>query len=130
MAATSPIKNIDTLRAQVGFLETGHGELRRDMRNLDSKMDAGFDSLSRKLDTKSAPQWQPISIGVTILLAIGAALYYPVREAISENKAQIEAMRIITDDRARRLWEDQNKTARELSYLQGQLHPLIAPAAK
>lgn len=122
--------NIDTLQAQVGFLETGHNELRRDMRNLDSKMDAGFDALGRKIDARSTPQWQPISIGVTILLAIGAALYYPVREAISENKAAIAALSVITDDRARRLWEDQNKTARELAYLQGQLHPLIPPAGK
>lgn len=118
------------LTQEVANLKDGHGELRRDMRNLEGKVDSGFAMLVQKLDTKTTTQWQPISIGVSVLLAIGAALYYPVREALAKQEAMVEVMRRESEGRIVRLWDEHNKTARELSYLQGQLRPLLPAPAK
>jgi len=112
------------LTQEVANLKEGHTELRREFRILDSKMDSGFALLSQKLDSKTTPQWQPIGILVSFLLAIGGALYMPVRETSAKHEAALELMRRENEERIVRLWDEHNKAARELSYLQGQLHPL------
>lgn len=123
------------LSQEVVNLKEGHGtlrqemramdvELRKEMRSLDSKMDSGFALLSQKLDTRGKVDWTPISILVSALLAIGAALYYPVREAISKHDAEIEMARREGETRIIKLWDATNATARDLAYLKGQLNPL------
>lgn len=112
------------LTQEVTNLKEGHAELRKEFRILDSKMDSGFALLSQKLDSKGRIEWTPIGILVTFLIAIGGALYWPVRETASKQEARIEAMRRENEARVVRLWDAQNQTARDLSYLQGQLHPL------
>lgn len=110
-----------TLRSEMRAMDT---ELRKEMRSLDSKMDSGFALLSQKLDTRGKIDWTPISILVSAMMAIGAALYYPVREAIGKHDAQIEIMRREEESRVVKLWDAENATARDLAYLKGQLHPL------
>jgi hypothetical protein len=128
-------ENLSALQTQVGFLERGHDELRKNIHTIDSKMDAGFEALSKKLDAKTSTNWQPISIMVAFLtsvgIAIGAALYYPIRENMAKQESQIDGLRRDAIERERfaegrivKLWDDHNKTVRDLAYLQGQLHPL------
>lgn len=119
-----PTLDQGALTQEVMNLKDGHSELRKEFRILDSKMDNGFALLSQKLDSRSKIDWTPISVIVSALLAIGAALYYPVREAIAESKAAIETMRHEDESRIVKLWDEHNRVARDLSYLQGQLHPL------
>lgn len=101
------------LKQQVVGLQEGHNQLRNEFHVLDQKMDRGFAEISKKLDAKTTPQWPAYAILVTVILAIGGALYYPVRETMTRQ-----------DEATRRLWENQNKTALDLSYLRGQLNPL------
>jgi hypothetical protein len=123
--------NLGALQTQVGFLERGHSDLRNEIQAIDSKMDAGFTLLSQKLDTKTTPQWQMLSLLVGVIMSIGGALFLPVREALSEQKALTENLRRegierdrLAEGRVVKLWDEQNKTARDLAYMQGQLHPL------
>ncbi len=115
------------LTQEVMNLKDGHAELRKEFRILDTKMDNGFALLSQKLDTRSKIDWTPISILVGFLLSIGGALYWPVREAQSKTEAQIESMRREDEARVVKLWDEHNRIARDLVYLQGQMHPLPRP---
>ena len=115
------------LAAKVENLESGHVEMRKEIRILDSKMDAGFSAIGQKIDAKTTPQWQPIGILVTVLLAIGGAIIWPIRETMTRQEATIEAMRREGEARIVKLWDEQRKTATDLAYLQGQLHPLPSP---
>ncbi|MGJ4971003.1 hypothetical protein ACQR1N_20270 [Bradyrhizobium sp. HKCCYLRH1073] len=115
------------LTQEVMNLKDGHAELRKEFRILDTKMDNGFALLSQKLDTRSKIDWAPISILVGFLLSIGGALYWPVREAQSKTEAQIENMRREDEARVVKLWDEHNRIARDLAYLQGQMHPLPKP---
>jgi len=124
-ALTQEVMNLKDGHAELRQeMQRENAEMRRDLRNLDSKMDSGFALLSQKLDSRSKIDWTPISMIVSALLAVGAALYYPVREAIADNKSAIEIMRKENEARVVKLWDAENATARDLSYLQGQLHPL------
>lgn len=115
------------LTQEVMNLKDGHAELRKEFRILDTKMDNGFALLSQKLDTRSKIDWAPISILVGFLLSIGGALYWPVRETQSRTEAQIENMRREDEARVVKLWDEHNRIARDLAYLQGQMHPLPKP---
>lgn len=119
-----PTLDHGALTQEVMNLKEGHTELRKEFRILDSKMDSGFALLAQKLDTKTTPQWQAIGILVTFLLAIGGALYWPVREAQTKQESAIEIMRQESESRVVKLWDEHNRLARDFSYLQGQLHPL------
>lgn len=119
-----PPLDTGALTQEVANLKDGHSQLRGDFRNLENKVDSGFAMLVQKLDDGTAPQWQPIGILITVLLAIGGALYWPIRESISKQEAMVEVMRREGESRIVRLWDEHNKTQRDLSYLQGQLHPL------
>ncbi len=112
------------LQQKVIGLEDGYKDLRSEINVLDKKMDSGFNKISEKLDQKTLPQWPAYAILVTVLLAVGGALYYPVRETMSKHETRIEDLRSVSADEVRRLREEHHKTARDLSYLQGQLHPL------
>lgn len=112
------------LAAKVENLEAGHTEMRKEIRILDSKMDAGFSAIVQKIDAKTTPQWQPIGILVSVLLAIGGAIVWPIRETMTRQESAMDAMRREGELRIVKLWDEHNKTARDLSYLQGQLHPL------
>lgn len=112
------------LTQEVANLKAGHGELRQDFRNLETKVDSGFALLVQKLDAKTTPQWQAIGILVSFLLAIGGALYWPIREGQSKQEAMFDTMRREDEARVVKLWDAANQTARDLAYLQGQLHPL------
>src|SRR4051812_42816183 len=120
-------KQIDlgALEQRVYNLGGGHDDLRKEVRGLESKMDSGFLLLAQKIDQKTTPNWQPISIAVTIMIAIFGALYYPVREALGKHDAALDALRDKTNVEVVRLWDAENRTARDLAYLQGQLHPLV-----
>lgn len=119
------------VRQQVLGLERGHSELRQDLHSVEQKMDrgfaavdqkiaAGFQAVATKLDEKTTPQWQAYGILVSVLIAIGGALFYPIREQANRQDAQIERTQALMQ----RQNEENNKTARDLAYLQGQLHPL------
>lgn len=112
------------LAAKVENLEIGYGEMRKEIRILDSKMDAGFSAIGHKIDAKTTPQWQPIGIIVSVLLAIGGVIIWPIRESITRHEAMIEQMAREHEVRVVKLWDEHNRTARDLAYLQGQLHPL------
>lgn len=112
------------LNQEVMNLKEGHGQLRQDFRNLEGKVDSGFAMLMQKLDSRGKVDWTPVGILVTALLAIGGALYWPIRETMAKQEAAIEIMRSEGEARVVKLWDETNKTERELSYLQGQLHPL------
>jgi hypothetical protein len=119
-----PPLDTGALSQEVANLKEGHADLKRDLRTLDGRMESGFALVMQKLDTKGKVDWMPISMLVSALLAIGGALYYPVRQALSENKDAIELLRRDDEARVIRLWDAENATARELSYLKGQMHPL------
>lgn len=119
-------QNDTALAAKVENLEIGHAEMRKEIRIIDSKMDAGFMAIGQKIDAKTTPQWQPIGILVSVLLAIGGAIIWPIREASTRQEQMIEAMRRESESRIVKLWDEHNKLARDHSYLQGQLHPLPA----
>lgn len=112
------------LSQEVMNLKEGHSELRKELRILDGKMDSGFALLSQKLDSRGKVDWTPIGILVGFLLSVGGALYWPVREAQTRTEAQIEVMRRESETRIVKLWDAENQTARDLSYLKGQLNPL------
>lgn len=136
--------NLGALQTQVGFLERGHSDLRNEIQAIDSKMDAGFTLLSQKLDTKTTPQWQMLSLLVGVIISIGGALYWPVREAMTKHESQIEALRSVivprveherewrdgiereklVDDRIKRLFEAERKLAIDHAFQRGQLNPL------
>lgn len=112
------------LAQEVSNLKDGHAELRKEFRILDTKMDNGFALLAQKIDSRSAPNWQPISIAVGIIMSFGGWAYTGINEKSNKQDALIEIMRREGEARVVKLWDETNKTARELSYLQGQLHPL------
>ena len=112
------------LHQKVLGLEDGYKDLRREINVLDSKMDSGFNKISEKLDQKTNPQWPAYAILVTVLLAVGGALYYPVRETMSKHETRIEDLRSASVEELRRLRDEHHKTARDLSYFQGQFNPL------
>lgn len=112
------------LTQEVANLKAGHSELRSDFRNLENKVDSGFAMLVQKLDAKTTPQWQPIGIAVTVLLFIGGIFVTAIKDGLSKNEATIEIMRRENEARIVKLWDAENQTARELSYLKGQLSPL------
>lgn len=116
------------LAAKVENLEVGHVDLRKELRILDSKMDAGFAAIGQKIDAKTTPQWQPIGILVSVLLAIGGAIIWPIRETMTRQEIAIEAIRREGETRIVKLWDEQRKTETDLAYLRGQLHPLPPPA--
>jgi hypothetical protein len=122
--AAIPALDQSALTQEVINLKEGHADLKRDIRTLDGRMESGFAELMRKLDSRGKIDWTPISMIVSALLAVGAALYYPVRESIADNKAAIEMMRKENEARVVKLWDAENETARDLAYLKGQLHPL------
>jgi hypothetical protein len=112
------------LSQEVMNLKEGHGQLRQDFRNLEGKVDSGFAMLVQKLDSKTTPQWQPIGIAVTVMLFIGGIFISTIKEALTKNEAALEIIRRENEVRIVKLWDAENQTARELSYLTGQLHPL------
>lgn len=134
------------LASEVSNLKEGHAALRGDFRDLKSSVDNGFAQMGQNLDVrldrmanallaKTTTNWQPIGIAVSCLTAVGlaiaAALYYPLRETMQKQEIQIEGVRRDAAERERvaegrivKLWDDHNKTVRDLSYLQGQMHPL------
>ena len=148
MSAGDVNGNLGALQTQVGFLERGHSDLRKELQSLDTKMESGFTLLSQKLDIKTTTNWQPIGIMLgcltTVGIALATALYMPVREAMSKHEAQIETLRLVAvprveldrqwreavdreklvDDRIKRLFEADLKNAVETAYLKGQLNPL------
>ncbi len=119
-----PALDQSALTQEVANLKDGHGQLRNDFRNLEGKVDGGFAMLGAKLDARTAPQWQPVGILVTVLLAIGGALYWPIREGMAKQEAHIEVMRRESEVRIVRLWDETSKIAHDLAFLKGQLHPL------
>ncbi|WP_316234951.1 MULTISPECIES: hypothetical protein [unclassified Bradyrhizobium] len=112
------------LTQEVANLKAGHSELRADFRNLENKVDSGFAMLVQKLDAKTTPQWQPIAIAVTVLLFIGGVFISSIKEALTKNESALEIVRRENEARVVKLWDAENATARDLAYLQGQLHPL------
>lgn len=119
------------VRQQVLGLERGHSELRQDLHSVEQKMDrgfaavdqkiaAGFQAVATKLDEKTTPQWQAYGLLVSMMIAIGGALFYPIREQANRQDAQIERTQALLQRQS----DENNKTARDLAYLQGQLHPL------
>jgi argininosuccinate lyase len=116
------------VRQQVIGLERGHGELRQELHGVEQKMDRGFiavdqkmaqgfNNIASKLDEKTTPQWQAYGIIATVLIAICGALFWPIREQTSKNDSQLQEIRM-------QLTAQVLSVARDLSYLQGQLHPL------
>jgi uncharacterized protein HemX len=116
--------SVAQVRQQVLGLERGYTELRGDLHSVeqemrrgftavDQKIAAGFQAVASKLDEKTTPQWQAYGILISVLIALGGALYYPIREQSNKQDAQIERVR-----------EQNAKTAQDLAYLQGQLHPI------
>jgi hypothetical protein len=122
-----PALDTGALTQEVANLKEGHAELRKEFRVLDGKMDSGFALLSQKLDAKTTPQWQPITIAVTVMLAIGGIFITTIKEALTKNETAIETARRENEMRVVKLWDQHNKVERDLSYLQGQLHPLPKP---
>lgn len=132
------------LAQDVVNLKEGHSELRREFRILDGKMDSGFLGLAAKLDAKTTTNWQPIGIMLTTILALGGALYMPIREAAIKQETQVEMLRAITvprveherlwreaierekrvDEAMRRLWETEVKNAVDIAFMRGQLSPV------
>lgn len=115
------------LAQEVLNLKEGHGQLRQDFRNLESKVDSGFALLVQKLDAKSQSIWTPIGIAVPALFTLVGLIVWPIRESITRNEAVLEIMRKENEARIIKLWDAENKTAADLAYLQGQLHPLRTP---
>jgi hypothetical protein len=119
-----PTLDHGALTQEVMNLKEGHNDLRKEFRILDGKMDSGFALLAQKLDLKTTPQWQPITIAVTVMLFIGGIFITSIKEALNKNEAALETMRHEGEARVIKLWDAENQTARDLAYLQGQLHPL------
>lgn len=146
--------NVEVVRQQVLGLERGHNDLRAELRvveqrmergfaAVDHKMGEGFNAIAAKLDQKTTPQWQAYGILITILIALGGALFYPVREASTKHDVMLDTIRSqlvprieherswqqaiddrkMTEERIRRLWEANNNTQRQVDYLRGQLNP-------
>ncbi|MGC2776495.1 MAG: hypothetical protein WA418_12780 [Bradyrhizobium sp.] len=114
------------LAADVARLEEGHAavrgevrDLKTDFRNLESKVDSGFALLVQKLDAKTTPQWQPITIAVTVLIFIGGVFISSIKEALTKNETAIEAMRREDEARIVKLWDAENATAREVATMKG-----------
>ena len=119
------------VRQQVIGLERAHGELRQDLHAVeqemrrgftavDQKIAAGFQSVANKLDEKTTPHWPAYGVMATVLVGIGGALFYPIREQAGRQEARIEQL----SHQLLSAFDDNNKTARDLAYLQGQFHPL------
>lgn len=83
-------------------------------------MDKGFSAITAKLDEKTTPHWQAYGLIITVLVAIGGAIIWPLREQSAKNDAQLEAFRT-------QVILEVMKTEKDLSFLQGQLHPLPKP---
>jgi hypothetical protein len=116
--------NHSALTQEVANLKAGHSELRGDFRHLENKVDSGFAMLVQKLDAKTTPNWQPISIAVGVLLSIGGIFISSIKDTISKHEATVEVMRRENEARIVKLWDAENATARDLAFLRGQLHPL------
>ncbi|WP_316173608.1 MULTISPECIES: hypothetical protein [unclassified Bradyrhizobium] len=119
------------LAADVARLEEGHAavrgevrELKSDMRSLEGKVDSGFAMLGQKLDAKTTPQWQPITIAVTVLLFIGGVFISSIKEALNKNENALAELRRENEARIIKLWDAENATARAVATMQGQFNPL------
>lgn len=119
------------VKQQVLGLERGHAELRSDLHSVEQKMDrgfaavdqkiaAGFQAVAAKLDEKTSTHWPAYGVIASVLIALGGALFYPVREQANKQDMRIEVL--VTQLEHSK--ESAEKTARDLAYLQGQLHPL------
>ena len=155
-------ETVAKINQQVIGLERGHDALRQEVHAIDQKMANGFiavdqkmangfaivdqkitssfNAIANKLDQKTTPQWQAYGVLASVLVAIGGALFYPIREASNKHDAMIEAVRsqVVTRAEQERIWNAQtekertaeehlrlvwdhiNKTENELSYLKGQ----------
>lgn len=116
------------VRQQVIGLERNYTELRQDLHSVeqnmsrgfaavDQKIAAGFQAVAIKLDEKTTPHWQAYGVLASVLIAIGGALIWPLREQSTKNDVQLEALRS-------QLTSEVIRNAKDLSFLQGQLHPI------
>lgn len=130
-------RNYEGLRTEIGTVRSEVSDLRTSMHDgfsgILGKLDSKFDMAAKAADTRGSKIWPPITIAVTVLLALGGALYWPVWNNAAKHDAMIDAIRLQMVPRVeyQQNWADQAKTRdmliqtqRELSYLQGQLHPL------
>jgi hypothetical protein len=137
-------ENFGQLRQQVIGLEQGHADLRRDLQNVAQNMSDGFSAISAKLDNKTTPQWQAYGLIITVLIALGGALYWPVKENDVKHETQIETIRTqlmprveienhwraqgekdtLMDQRIQRQFDELVRLEKAHSYLDGQFHPI------
>lgn len=144
---TASMEEIGRIQQQVVSLEQGYHEVREEVKSVRSEMSTGFSAILTKIDGKNTTKWQPIGILVSALLAIGGALYLPIREAASKQETMLETIRSQlvprvehervwkeaaeeqrrAEERLRQLQQTQAKIAHDQAYLEGQLHPLSKP---
>jgi hypothetical protein len=103
-------------------LETVFGEFRREFSHqigavnasvsaIQSKMDERFNALTSSLAERNRPQYQALGFALSVILAVGALAYWPIRESTNDLKANdVETARIIQS-----LATETNKTIQNLA---------------
>lgn len=80
------------LAQQVTNLEGDYRDLKTVVISLDRKLDASMAAISAKLDESREPKWQAYGVMLTVILAVCALAWLPLRESQNDLKAAIKTL--------------------------------------
>lgn len=80
------------LAQQVTNLEGDYRDLKTVVISLDRKLDASMAAISAKLDESREPKWQAYGVMLTVILAVCALAYWPLRENQNDLKETIKTL--------------------------------------
>lgn len=124
---------LDAVQAQLGERVTNLGrrqtDLEAEMRSGFRQIEQSISGLSTTLSERNRPQYQALGFGLSVILAVGALAYWPIREAVSNTRDQLQALAMTTvsrneiDWRAARGAEDRVRMETAVSDIRGNLVP-------
>lgn len=116
---------VATLGKEVERIKDDQSLLRSSVVELEEKLDAGFNSLSAQLSSRSATPWTLIISLLGLILAGMTTVGWLAREPLVEGQVNIRG--IVTSNEATRVFEDRhfrtrlNELSDKLNFLEGTL---------
>jgi hypothetical protein len=81
-----------------------------------SGLEIGVRSILAKLDDKAKLPWPAYTLAVTVIIALGAMAYWPVRESTLDIKSEIKELKasIVPRGEHERVWADERQSYRDI----------------
>lgn len=130
---TANESDFSALREQVIGVTADHHELRNTVNILAVDMRRGFSDIQSSLAEKGKIPWPALTVLLAFCIALGTLVYMPIKSDQEKNEFAVHELQRnsvtvkeydLVVDRLNNQREQGMKTASELAYLQGQLHPL------